>query len=264
MAFFTRKQIQQSAVQLLDSNPGGMRWSDLLKAIHAEASETPPNSIHGALHALFAKSDEITKIARGTYQLNKHQDAQATNADQADSDAASIKVETPSHVKVTLLEADFYDSFAQWLVDVADEVTVAVALGGSLLKGKWGTPDVMGVLRHGAQDTLKFEPQIVSAEIKIDPAQPVTAFGQAVAYRLFSHKAYIVVPRTTSEDDLGRLKALCVIHGVGLVTFSLDKGAPDYTSVILPSLGSPDIFYANKILRRLFDANSKLFNKLFQ
>ncbi len=101
-----------------------------------------------------------------------------------------------------------------------------MALGGSVLKSKWGTPDVLGVLKPRTQDLLKFEPQIVSAEVKIDPGQPVVAFGQAVAYRLFSHKSYIVVPNTTSEDDLSRLKALCSIHGVGLVTFTLDKDAP--------------------------------------
>jgi hypothetical protein len=78
------------------------------------------------------------------------------------------------------------------------------------------------VLKPRAQDLLKFEPQIVAAEIKIDPSQPVTAFGQAVAYRLFAHKSYIVVPNTTSDEDLARLKALCTINGVGLVTFSAD------------------------------------------
>lgn len=58
------------------------------------------------------------------------------------------------------------------------------------------------------------------------PGQPVVAFGQAVAYRLFSHKSYIVVPNTTSSDDMNRLKALCGLHGVGLVTFTLDVVQP--------------------------------------
>jgi hypothetical protein len=142
-------------------------------------------------------------------------------------------------------------------------VNEAVVLGGSILRGKWGTPDVIGVLKPRAQDLLKFEPQIVSAEIKIDPGQPVVAFGQAVAYRLFSHKSYIVLPDSTSEDDLSRLKALCTIHGVGLVTFKLDTAAPDFTTVVLPVHASPDMFYANQMLRRLLEADSKLFNKLF-
>lgn len=265
MTKLNRKQIQQRASELLDAAPGGIRWGEMLKTIHAEAPETPPNSIHGALQVLLSTSDEITKVARGTYQLKKHQDAQSIETPGGDGidTATSIEVESPAHVKTTLMESDFYDSFAQWLVNVAEEVNVAVALGGGVLKGKWGTPDVIGVLKPKAQDILKFEPQIVSAEIKIDPTQPVVAFGQAVAYRLFSHKSYIVLPRTTSEEDLGRLKALCTIHGVGLVTFTLDSQAPDYTQIVLAGQASPDMFYANTMLRRLLEGAPKLFDKLF-
>ena len=265
MVKLNRKQIQASALELLESASGGIRWGELLKLIHAADPETPQNSIHGALQVLFASSEEIVKVARGTYQLRKYQDDQASTAIAQDEAVANepVIVETDSHTKVLLLESDFYDSFAEWLADVAEEVNVAVALGGSVLKGKWGTPDVIGVLKPRAQDILKFEPQIVSAEIKIDPSQPVVAFGQAVAYRLFSHKSYIVIPNTTSEDDLSRLKALCTIHGVGLVTFTLDKIAPDYTVVVLPTQASPDMFYANQMLRRLLDSATTVFNKLF-
>ena len=117
-----------------------------------------------------------------------------------------------------------YGSFAKWLVE-NDEVTVASALGGSSLGGKWGTPDVIGVLKPRAQDIFKFEPQIVTAEIKAVSTQPVVAFGQAVAYRLFSHKSYVVVPWPTNPDDMSRLTSLCSLHGVGLITFTLKQGA---------------------------------------
>jgi hypothetical protein len=265
MAKLNRKQIQGRALEILEASPGGIRWSEILKAIHAADPETPQNSIHGSLHALLATSDDVAKVARGTYQLRKYQDDQASVAVANDDAIANepVIVETALHTRVALLESDFYDSFAEWLADVAEEVNVAVTLGGSVLKGKWGTPDVIGVLKPRAQDILKFEPQVVSAEIKIDPNQPVVAFGQAVAYRLFSHKSYIVVPKSTSEDDLSRLKALCTIHGVGLVTFTLDKAAPDYTVLVLPTQASPDMFYANQMLRRLLDSSPALFNKLF-
>src|SRR3546814_2372903 len=87
-----------------------------------------------------------------------------------------IKADTPG--SETLTEQDFYGSFAEWLEE-NDEATVASALGGSSLGGKWGTPDVIGVLKPRAQDIFKFEPQIVTAEIKAVPNQPVVAFGQA-------------------------------------------------------------------------------------
>ncbi|WP_043341671.1 hypothetical protein [Belnapia moabensis] len=266
MAKLNRQQIQAKARELLEDAPQGLRWADILKQIHSADPETPMNSVQGALVALFnSGAPGITKVARGTYQLTKYQDAQAAPALAQDQASASqpVQVQTSSHGKVTYLESDFYDSFAEWLAVGAEAVNVAVALGGSVLKGKWGTPDVLGILKPRTQDLLKFEPQIVSAEIKIDPNQPVVAFGQAVAYRLFSHKSYIVVPGTTSEDDLGRLKALCSIHGVGLVTFTLNKDAPDYTEIVLPVQASPDMFYANQMARRLLDAQPELFNKLF-
>jgi hypothetical protein len=201
----------------------------------------------------------IVKVARGTYQLAKYADSATPARDEEDE---VVELQLPSHEPVRVREVDFYKSFAAWLIEDAEEVNEAVVIGGSLLRGKWGTPDVIGVLKPKAQDLLKFEPQIVSAEIKIDPSQPVTAFGQAVAYRLFSHKSYIVVPNTTSDEDLARLKALCTINGVGLVTFTPEVDDPRYVAVVLPVLASPDMFYANQMLRRLLDTDAVLFNRL--
>lgn len=265
MAKLTGKQIQSRALELLDQSVGGIRWGQLLKVIHAADPETPPNSIHGALQSLFASSNDITKVARGTYQLTKYHDAQSIASIETEAvvESKTIEVEGPQHTTVTLVESDFYASFAEWLVDVAEEANEAEPLGGSLLKGKWGTPDVIGVLKSRADDILKFPPQIVTAEIKIDPGQPVTAFGQAIAYRLFSHKSYIVLPNTISEDDSGRLKALCGIHGVGLVVFSLDKAAPDYTIIVPAIQATPDMFYANQMARRLRETSPKMFHRFF-
>lgn len=265
MAKLTVKEIQARAMQLLDLAPGGIRWSELLKTIHVEAPETPPNTIHGAIQTLFAANDSVVKVARGTYQLKKYHDAQAEDVavPGASAETVNLPATGPTATTASLVESDFYASFAQWLTDVEEAVNVAYPLGGNILKGKWGTPDVIGVRKPRANDMLKFEPQIVSAEIKIDPNQPVVAFGQAVAYRLFSHKSYIVVPRTTSEEDMDRLKALSSIHGVGLVTFALDKDSPDYSVIVLPAEAAPDMFYANQMLRRLLEAAPWIFHKLF-
>lgn len=257
-----RQQIQANAVAILEIETGGIRWGELMKRIYANDPETPQNSIHGALQNLFVNSNEILKVARGTYQLAKYVEADdaLASAQEAQTVAAAVKADTPGSELLT--EQDFYASFADWLEE-NDEVTVASALGGSSLGGKWGTPDVIGVLKARAQDIFKFEPQIVTAEIKAVPSQPVVAFGQAVAYRLFSHKSYIVVPNSTTSDDMNRLKSLCSIHGVGLVTFVLDKEQPDYSVVVLPVNASPDMFYVNNMLERLKLSEPKLLNRLF-
>lgn len=255
-----RKQIQGRAIDVLEQHPDGVRWSDILKLIEVQSPETPHNSVHGAVHQLLQSDPKIIKVARGTYQLEKYATAQAVEARADDEATATLPVKAEGLKSVT--EQDFYESFAEWLIE-NDEATFASALGGSSFGGKWGTPDVIGVLKPRAQDIFKFEPQIVTAEIKAVPGQPVVAFGQAVAYRLFCHKSYIVVPNTTSSDDMNRLKALCGLHGVGLVTFTLDVAQPDYVVVVLPAVAAPDMFYVNTMLERLKASEPGLLNKLF-
>ena len=255
-----RKQIQERAIDVLEQHPDGVRWSDILKLIEVQSPETPHNSVHGAVHQLLQSDPKIIKVARGTYQLEKYATAQAVEARADDEATATLPVKAEGLKSVT--EQDFYESFAEWLIE-NDEATFASALGGSSFGGKWGTPDVIGVLKPRAQDIFKFEPQIVTAEIKAVPGQPVVAFGQAVAYRLFCHKSYIVVPNTTSSDDMNRLKALCGLHGVGLVTFTLDVAQPDYVVVVLPAVAAPDMFYVNTMLERLKASEPGLLNKLF-
>ena len=258
-----RQQIHERALQVLEANPQGVRWSDLLRAVEADAPGTPHNSIHGGIHNLLTtRTAQIVKVARGTYQLAKYVEADDAIASAREEDTVTTPVQAETPGFETLTEQDFYASFAEWLKE-NDEATEAAALGGSSLGGKWGTPDVIGVLKPRAQDIFKFEPQIVTAEIKAIPNQPVVAFGQAVAYRLFSHRSYIVVPNSTSSDDMSRLKSLCSIHGVGLVTFALNRDQPDYVVVILPVNATPDMFYVNNMLERLKSSEPGLLNRLF-
>jgi len=122
---------------------------------------------------------------------------------------------------------------------------------------------VLGVLKPLATDHVKFWPQIVSAEIKADSNQTIVAFGQAVSYRLFSDRTYIVVPSTTSGDEIDRLEALATLTGIGLVTFTLDPREPQFTPVVRAPLARPDTFYVNEMARRLCEARPMEFKKLF-
>lgn len=204
-----------------------------------------------------SKSSKVEKITRGVYQL--------AGKDPTDtSDDLGCPQEPPSNaLKPSVLESDFYESFADWLVDDAEDATYAVALGGNWLRGKWGTPDVLGVLKPRSDDLLKFEPQIVAAEIKVDVSQTVVAFGQAVSYLLFSHRSYIVIPDDISADDLARLKALCAVHGIGLVLFRRKPSDPAYRQLVAPGTDIPDMFYANRMIRQLRDANEEAYRRLF-
>jgi hypothetical protein len=45
---------------------------------------------------------------------------------------------------------------------------------------------------------------------------------------LFSAKSYVVMPNTISPEDYGRLEALCMLFGIGLVVFNPDVEEPDF------------------------------------
>jgi hypothetical protein len=174
--------------------------------------------------------------------------------------SASDKAASP------LNEVFFYEPFAQWLSGPGDRTTAAIALGYAGLKAMWGTPDVVGVYRPTASDLVKFPVEIVSAEIKTDANQSIVAFGQAISYRLFSHKTIIAMPSEikNKEEDHSRLESLCQLFGVGYVLF--DKSNledPNFTVAVPPRRFDPDMFYVNVFARQLHDRNRSHFNVLF-
>lgn len=246
-------QIKARAKELLASAPEGIRWSELNRKIAQEAPETPKNTIQGSLHALLKDAPDIQKLSRGVYTL------------KSASLRSSEQFETPEPVPDVLpgaAEHAFYKPFAAWLKEL-DEVTEATVVGGNVLGGKWGTPDVIGVLRPRKADLIKFDAQIVSAEIKVDPNQPVVAFGQAVAYRLFSHRSFIAFPDTIAPANYDRLEALCILHGIGLVLFRLDAEDPDFQLKVRPQTALPDMFYVNEMAKRLNEHAPNDFELLF-
>lgn len=259
MAVLTGPQIKAAARQILESYSSGIQWSKLLQAISLKSPETSKNTIQVNVHALLNSADDIVKISRGFYILRKfHSQDNNENTERDNSPQKSTQSTT-----IQVGEGAYYQPFAEWLRDELEEVTEAIVLGGNILRAKWGTPDVIGVLKPQTSDLVKFQQQIVSAEIKIDPSQTIVAFGQAVSYRLFSHKSYIVVPATTQRADLDRLEALAIITGIGLVTFELDMAAPNFRLVVRAVLAQPDMYYVNEIAHGLHKADRATFNKLF-
>lgn len=132
------------------------------------------------------------------------------------------------------------------------------------MRSKWGTPDVVGIYKPQASNLIKFPLEIVSGEVKIDPLAPVVAFGQAVAYRLFSSKSYIAMPTTLTEEDQSRLEALCMLFGCGLALFDLDVDNPNFAIRVRAARFSPDMFYVNEFADRLRLHDPEIFEQLFR
>jgi len=254
MAKLSTNEIRDMARSIIAEAPGGVRYSDLVRKISASSPETPANTIHSMvwnLHRKFPK--EIAKPSRGVFVPTS-----------ALVGAGPVAVSGTVVEATRLAEEQFYHPFAEWLEKDLDEVTVATVLGGAAMGKKWATPDVVGVYKPRASDLIKFPLEIVSVEIKIDPQQPVVAFGQAISYRLFSSKTYIAMPNNINPDDQSRLEALCILFGVGMVLFDLDPAQPNFAIRVRAQKFAPDMFYVNEFAERLNEVDAEQFEKLFR
>lgn len=138
MAHLSGDEIRRLAREIVRDTPGGIRYTPLVRRIHADHPETPINTIHGGvwdLHRQFA--NEIAKPSRGVYVWIPAT-AAATPGEPAP--ASPTPVAGPR-------EQDFYEPFKDYLKDDLEEATRAVVLGGAGLGEKWGTPDVIGVYK---------------------------------------------------------------------------------------------------------------------
>lgn len=245
MAETQREKITKRALEVLENNPGGVRYSDLFRKLAEILSDVPPNTIHGTIWDLDKKNEQIIKPERGLFILRKYA-----------SEAIDRKPDVGNNVHLSR-EASFYQSFADYLVQDLGECTKAVSLGGNKFGDRWGTPDVFGVYKFSEADAVRPPVEIISVEIKIDTNQLITAFGQACAYKIFSHKVYLAVPK---EADTGRIESLCARFGIGLILFNKnDAQNPKWEIRTRAVKSEPDYFYVNEYLQRLGEDRRLLF-----
>jgi hypothetical protein len=238
-----KSNVAQKAIDLLAQEPEGLRHSVLLDRLKAELPEIPVNTIRGSLVGLAEfRPQEVYRPARGLFQHLKYRDSGAAMITEVTAPAVSAR------------ESDFYASFADYLKEDLEECTKCIPLGGCVFQDKWGTPDVIGIRKARESDIVKFPTEIITAEIKLDTRGLITAFGQACSYRLFSHRCYLVVPKSSPTEDLARLEALCLSVGLGLVLFdSTNASSPGFSIRVRAARNEPDSFYVNRNLKMIED-----------
>jgi len=237
----TRKeQIQSKAIEILRNSPQGVRYSQLVDLIKDSLPDIPSNTIRGTIWNLdVTVPNQIYKADRGLF---RHTSFRETVLPEEPTPP------TPSETT----EENFYQPFADYLVNELEECTKAIRLGGNRFRDKWGTPDVIGIKKPRPSDIVKPEVVIVSAEIKTDSSGLITAFGQACAYKTFSHKVYMLIPKNSSEEDKSRIESLCLIFGIGLILFdSTNTENPQFEIRVRPLKHEPDMFYVNKYMRMI-------------
>jgi hypothetical protein len=231
-------RIREAAEGIVRATPGGIRWAELHRQVSRRLTDINSNTITGGLHQFRNNLPaDIERPTRGLFVVADAAPAQGEAAVEVPAGAAAPR------------EDSFYAPFAAWLKDDLEEATRAISLGGNGFGGKWGTPDVIGVYEPKATDPVKFSQEIIAAEIKTDSQQLIVAFGQAVAYRLFAHRVYLVVPRTANRGDLQRLDALASVVGIGLVLFNPESAEqPEFDVRVRAPKHEPDYFYTNHVI----------------
>lgn len=239
------EQIRKVAFQILNDKKEGIRYSELKRAILLINPSFQPNTVGGAtwnLDAVYPK--EVYKPDRGVFRLTKYREEGLFEFSRKKSSAKGK----------LLKEEDFYKPFADYLVNELEECTHAIPLGGSTFKDKWGTPDVIGKRESRRSDIIQFPTEIVSAEIKTDSNGLITAFGQSCAYKIFSHKTYIVVPIDSQVEDITRLDILSRQFGIGLILFNhLNVDDPDFEIRVRAIRHEPDMFFVNSKMKFIED-----------
>ncbi len=233
-----RDQVAQKVLTLLTMNPTGLSFSDIRRSILSEDPSLNGNTLNVSIWSFVTDpTNNILKPSRGFYKLSNVETDVAQTQECTKPDQTQNK------------EENFYEPFATWLVRDVEEATKAISLGGKKFQDKWGTPDVIGKYSSSPRDIIKMSTEIISAEIKTETNEVITAFGQSCAYKLFSHKVYLVVPNQSKQEDISRLDSLCQIVGIGLVTFdAMNPQNPEFRIHVRPAKHEPDLFYTNKYL----------------
>ena len=250
--------VYQNLIAILEKHPDGLRANILATKIHKESNNKRAGYKKDAIFAMLPilandYPDEIHKNKeKGIGTIYHYKDPKQADAEQTFEPKAAATSLTKRK------ESVFYESFATYLEygedpPGLDECTKALAWGGNKSGGTWVTPDVVGVLCPEPGALINFSHEIVSAEIKIDPSPGsiFTAFGQACAYRLFSHKVYMVVPKPQDDVVNNRINSLCLFFGLGLVYFNPDVKFINSSiyNLQLPALRrSPDTSYVSNFV----------------
>ena len=266
-----REKIIKKAYEILERKPDGIRYADLIREISRELPDVKVTTIHGTIWDFKKKIDngkikDVLRPEKGLYILEKYFYTVEKSVEKTeygiDVELIDIRPRKDMIEKLSkkIIEEDFYKPFADYLMNELEECTKAIPLGGNRFQDRWGTPDVIGTYKILGLGHIQPPIEIISAEIKIDTNQLITAFGQACSYKLFSHKVYLVIPKDANSADIKRVESLCLKFGIGLILFNRqNKENPEFEILTRAVKSEPDYFYLNKYLRLIEDEAIDLF-----
>lgn len=245
------EEIREKALEILQRPEfkNGLRFSALVKKVVSETGANE-NTCNGSLYNFpneFPK--KIARPYRGLFIL-KENEKLLKDVEQ------NFEQKPISAIK----EDDIYQPARDYLLS-REECTHAVVIGGNIFGKKWGTPDILGAIRADSDAVYKPTLEIIAVEIKDEGYSPVEALGQAMAYKLFAHRTWLILP---DDSDLDRIEGIAISANIGLISFSKEKDEFKFDTLNRPEAGHPDFSEVNKILESLKDKDKKKYNELIK
>ena len=247
-----KEDIRKKALEIMGRPEfkSGIRFSALVKKVVAETSENA-NTCNGSLWNLPKELPEkVSKPYRGLFILKENE--------KFLKDVVEQNLVQKQNTKLT--ENDIYQPARDYLLS-REECTHAVVIGGNIFGKKWGTPDILGAIRTDSDAVYKPPLEIIAVEIKDEGYSPVEALGQAMAYKLFAHRTWLILP---DGSDLDRIEGIAISANIGLVSFSNVKDGFEFVTLNRPAAGHPDFTEVNNILEELKEKDKKKYNELIK
>lgn len=233
---------------ILEKEPNGLRNKELEEIIRANKPDLI-NVFYGLRNITKENNTDITQIKKGGPYF--HKKFQSNSNTEYTSDDKSDKAKSRKNKSS---ESIFYPSFANFLKNTSKECTKAIVLGGKQSNIKWSTPDVVGVFQPKRIGNFQYPVELITVEIKESSVSTIEAFGQAISYKLFSHKVYIVLPDDTKDIEKQRIESLCFMFGIGLVYYNKkrkNQKEKSYNIKLRAQKSDPDRSYLYEFLETL-------------
>ncbi len=247
-----KEEIRKKAIEILSrpENKNGIRFMTLIKKVVSETGENE-NTCNGSLWNLPKELPEkVSKPYRGLFILKENEKFLKDVVEKDFEQKPSSKIK----------EDDIYQPARDYLLSRA-ECTHAVVIGGNIFGKKWGPPDILGAIRADSDAVYRPPLEIIAVEIKDEGYSPVEALGQAMAYKLFAHRTWLVLP---DGSDLDRIEGIAISANIGLISFSKEKDGFEFVTLNRPAAGHPDFTEVNNILEELKEKDKKKYNELIK
>lgn len=246
------ESIKNKVFRLIDEylldKPTGACYSEILQFLKEKLPGVSEKTLRGAICNYRKDRQEKKKVVVpriGLYILSIYYNQQ------------SLPTERQTKQKNFYEKSEFYLAYelANYLTNELKECTRTIILRYNEFQDKFGTPDILGIYKSpelNELDLIKLPLEIISAKINIDQNQLINSLGQCCAYKIFSHKVYLCIPKQTENEIILKIQSICSRFGIGLITFDKDNiENPNFRIIIKATKSEPDYFYVNDYIAKL-------------